>query len=262
MQDFKNEEYLRTEYLIKKRTLVDIGNEFKTSGKHVAYYISKYGLQKGTTSNLSLNENLLNWNNPIFNYLAGLLITDGYFDIKNHRFSLRVNNEGSFEVLSELADYFEMDSKVRIYTRSDNYKSGNDLTFRCNKLFEVFKQAGIEGLKNFRSFDYKFFQQLPRKCQSMFFRGVLDGDGNIKQNGNYRIAMLSADFIKNHLNFINEYFEVNYNVKLFSNSKYKHKYSGFELKKADSYRWLKFIYYKFPTLRFKDKYSRFQSISW
>ena len=262
MLDFKNKEYLQSEYLEKRRTLDDIAREFNTSGKHVAYYVSKYRLQKGSHSNLRVNkDNLFKWSNPVFNYMAGLILTDGYLDVKNNRLCLRVCNEGSFKVLNELRDYFKIDSPVHIIKRAQ-YKDCNDLTFKSVKLYKVLAKAGIEGLKNIRSFDCEFIQSLSVNCQAMFFRGILDGDGSIRKSGTYRIAMLSEEIIENHLKFINDLLHTNYQVKYQRNSSYKHKYPSIELHKEDSLKWFNLVYSNFPKFRFSDKYFRYQSISW
>lgn len=249
-------EYLKNEYLVRRRSLSDLAREFEISPKLMYYYIKKFGLNvKGSTTNSIVNESKFSWSSPVFCYYAGLVITDGHLDYSNNRVSLRVSNAGSFKVLSRIRWYFQSSCPVRKYR-----KVNNNLTIHSVRLFEVLSEAGISGYKNDRAFDVGFISSLPSVNIRMFFRGILDGDGNIHRN-TFRIAMKSEGMINSIVDCLNDVLPVDCEISYGSNQRHKNFYPKLEMKKEDSFKFLNWVYScGYSSYRFLDKFEAFLDI--
>lgn len=256
-------EYLEEEYLNKNRSLSQLASEHSISPKLMYYYVKKFGLtHKKGRRKYSVDVSKFKMTNPVFCYYVGLVITDGYVDLKNHRVSVRVKNEGSKEVLEALKDYFSFTGEVRMY------RGCNDLTITSDELIASLKRMSITG-KN-KTYEQKFpkFMSTNEDCQRMFIRGIIDGDGNIHTQvskytnkicgGQFRIVEGSTDFIKGLISFINKKFGFNYEM---SNAKmHGDMYPKLEMKVEDSLKLYKWVYEGYPIFRFSDKYERYCSI--
>lgn len=243
-------EYLKRRYLEQGKSIQHLADEFGISSKLMYYYLHKYGLAvKGTTSTTKVDDSKFNFLDPLFCYYAGLVITDGYLDEKNNRVSLRVCNDGSYEVLKRLRRHFKASSNVRVYG------SSNDLTIHSRTLLEVLSQAGISGPKNTRLFFVPFIENLPEQNQRMFFRGILDGDGNI-HNSRFRIAMKSKGMIEAIVDFVNHLLGSKYSMSYGTNSS-KMLYPKLEMRKGDSLEFLDWLYIGYKYYRFEDKFQVF-----
>lgn len=256
MCNYKDAKYLKEEYLIKRRSIASIAVDCGISAKLMYYYLKKFNLNtKGTTSNVTIDEDMFDWSDHYFSYMAGLIVTDGYLDYTNNRISIRVSNDGSNEVLTTIGKHFMFTGEVNVYKEKNN-----DLTFRSRRVFEVLKQADIFGCKDNRYFNPSYIAKLPLKSQIFFMRGILDGDGNI-HNNIFRIGMKSEIFIISLISYLNIKFGFNYKLKFGSNSTKKHYYPLLEMRKADSKIFLDFIYsYPRSKLKFLDKYNKYMSI--
>lgn len=248
-----NVEYLKHEYLDRRRSISDLAKEFGISDKLMYYYLKKYELTvKGSTTNSVVNESKFDWKKPVFCYYAGLVITDGFLDFKNNRVSVRVNNRGSKRVLRSLRWYFQSSTPVRVYSNN------NDLTIHSKRLFEVLAKAGIKDKKDVRTFDKDFILSLPEINKCLFFRGMLDGDGNIHR-GKFRIAMKSGKMIDALICSVNELFGFDCEMSYGSNSIKKHYYPKLEMNKNHSNIFLCWVYSDcFNNYRFDDKFEKFR----
>ena len=222
----------------------------------VDYWVRKYGLNfKRSNPDKVFNLKNIDRHDPIFCYYAGLIATDGYLDYKNKRISLRVNNEGSYEVLNNLKAYFDYIRPVCVYAGKNN-----DLSIPNSCIFKELEIMGIFGDKNNRSFSMNWYSLSNEECRKMFLRGVLDGDGNIKRKcGEFRIAMKSKSFIENLLAIFNTCLSNKYLLKYGTNSS-GNKYPLIELHVADSVAFYEFVYSGYERFRFTDKYNKFLNI--
>lgn len=252
-----DKDYLRIEYLDKGRSLSSIAKDLGISAKLLYYYIKKFNLTGfKSKSTLTVDSSKFNFKDPVFCYYAGLVATDGYIDYKNNRVSVRVNNEGSYEVLTAIKKHFYFTGEVR------TYHGNNDLTICSRDLISVLQSFNIEGSKNSRSFNVCQLLLLTEDCQRMFIRGVLDGDGNIHLHkskytgkyvgGSFRISMKSLEFIENIIYFINTKFQFNYGVTI-----QNHKYPKLEMHVSDSKTLYSWIYTNNLELKFLDKYNKY-----
>ena len=254
-----DKEFLYEAYIVQDRSEREIAKELNVTVATIDYYVRKYNLNiKRSNPDLVFNLKHIDKTDPIFCYFAGLLATDGYFDYKNKRISIRVNNIGSKEVFESLRNYFEYIRPVRCYDREDVKRPLYDLTIPNSCIFEELKKMGIYGKKDSRSFSTEWFMGASKECQQMFLRGILDGDGCINDKS-FRIAMKSVDFVANIAEVVNTMLNVNYSVKVQTNQT-KTEYPLFYMRKEDSRKLLDFIYEGFDSFRFLDKYNKYMSI--
>ena len=260
---WRTKEYLQTEYIENNRSESNIAKEWGIDPKLLHYYIKKNNLVGiKNRRKYTVNEDKFSMNDPVFCYYAGLIVTDGYIDTKNHRVSLRVKNEGSKEVFDSLIEYFEYSGSQSIY------RGCNDLTITSNVLVDKMKLFGVKSAR--KTYDLKFPKLMSgnEDCQRMFCRGLLDGDGNIHYKistytnkpvgGQFRIVTASREFIEGLIRFINKKFEFNYSVSI---AKIRGvEYPKLEMKVEDSMKFYDWVYERYEDFRFTDKYTKYQEL--
>ena len=261
---YRNSDYLKEEYITKGKSLSVLAKEHNISPKLMFYYTKKFGLvgQKSRIKN-TVNINKFDIKDPIFYYYAGLIATDGFIDDKNGRVILQVSNEGSYEVLCRLKDYFEYSGEV------NNYSGKFNLCITSRKLIEILGQLNISGAKGTSTIRYpKHFYS--KECEIMFLRGVLDGDGNIHTHtskhtgkivgGAFRISSSCTDLIEGVISSVNNLLGTSYEKKYSSNSS-KVKYPQLEMRVQDSKDLYKILYQGYDEYKFLDKYNKYKQIS-
>lgn len=159
------------------------------------------------------NEGKFSYKDSIFCYYAGYVATDGHIDSSTTpRVSLRSNDKCSEILFKRLANYFEFTGDVRLYNKS------YDLTMTSQRLVEeLFDHSNITPVKTKTLKFPNYFQN--DISASMFFRGVLDGDGNIRKDGGVRLYCGSDSFIDGCIAFLNFRFSWRIN-KTFVRKKY------------------------------------------
>lgn len=264
MEEYKLKTYLEEEFINKRRSSINIAKDFGVPYKNVEYYIKKHKLNliKGKVKYVC-NIVRFSLEDPIFNYYAGLVATDGYIDLKNNRVNLRVGNDGSEEVLSNIKTYFEFSGPVHSYVKKSSGKVFYELSITSTFLIKQLSKMNIDGL------DKTFNLGFPRKfhsdeCAKMFLRGCLDGDGNIKirrsklgriNGGEFRLTTASYDFIQGLITFINKKFKRGYIVTHTRTRGIK--YPQIQLRKIDSLNFYNWVYDGFDNFRFHDKYNKY-----
>lgn len=244
---------LYKEYIVSGKSERALAEELNVSIGKVDYWIGKYGLNYKTSNpDKVLNLSNISKNDPIFCYFAGLMATDGYIDYKNHRASVRVGNEGSYEVFSKLLNYFKYRKPVRVYKR--NSKDLNDITIPSNLIIKELDSMGIRGKKDTRSYSLDWYLSASDDCKMMFLRGVSDGDGNFHK-GVFRLAMKSQGFVENLIKSFNLLTNDVYVLRYTSNSSGT-KYPNITLHKKDTKEVFSKIYKGYDDYRFTDKYTK------
>lgn len=136
-------EYLLENYIKLDKSQRQIAQELGTTESTIDYWTRKYKLTyKKSNRDKVFSLSHIDKTDCIFCYFAGLMATDGYFDYKNNRVSLRVNNLGSYDVLNNVRNYFGYIRPIRVYNGKDN-----DLTIPNECIFEELKSMGISGKK-------------------------------------------------------------------------------------------------------------------
>jgi hypothetical protein len=260
MRKYRDKNYLRREYIEKRRKAPDLAEENNVCLGTIETWLAKHNLTniKSRVKHL-INEDKLDLTNPVFHYYAGLIATDGYVDLENNRVSLRLNNTGAKKLLNDLVDYFEFEGEVKLYGES------YDLTVTSKSLIKKLKLLSIKG--NNKTYDLSFPSILvsDEDCQRMFMRGILDGDGNIHTRvskftgntvgGQFRLVTASQDFIEGVIRFLNYKFSFKEEI---STAKVKNvEYPKLEMKVANSKEFYRWVYKGYPKYRLPEKYKRF-----
>lgn len=116
---YKDKQYLYEQFIVQRKSVKDIAKECNISASSIEKYLSKFNLKRGNIK-YTLDETTIDISNPVFCYFAGLMITDGYFDKKVDRVSIRVRNTGSYNVLNAIKDNFNFTGNVKVYNEVDN----------------------------------------------------------------------------------------------------------------------------------------------
>jgi hypothetical protein len=192
----------------------------------------------------------------------GLIASDGYINNNNNIVALRLSGTDSFKLLQTLIYYFEFNGKL--------FKYRNSYEFRINskKLITILNSIGIPS-KN-KTFLLQFPINFPDiECTKMYFRGIHDGDGNIKRKrskksdkwlgGEWRLLTASHSFIYGVCNKFNSIFNTDYKLRINSRKGDK-EYPEMLTNQKDGRQFIKWVYEGFPEYRLENKYLMAMSI--
>lgn len=242
---YKDKKYLKRRFIEERKPVKFIAQECNVSVSTIENYLKKYNLKRGNIKH-TINNDAVDFTSPVFNYLIGLIATDGYMDKKVPRVSLRCKNLGCDKVFNNLKDYFGFTGEIKLY------RECYDLSITSRYLIKALKVAGVSPLgKVHNKFPDSFYDE---DCARMYFRGLLDGDGNIKPTKIFRITITNKDFLLSMSDYLNKTIGTNTVVKP------DRKYWKIEMVKRDSKLFLDWVYKGYEQFRFLDKYYRY--IGW
>lgn len=216
---YKDKNYLKKQFIENRKTVKSIAEECNVSVSTIETYLKRYNLKRGNIKH-TIDCDSVDLTSPIFNYYVGLIATDGYLDKKVPRVSIRCKNLGCDKVFTSLKNYFSFTGDVR------EYKGSYDLTITSRWLIKALCSMGvsIKG-KVHNTFPRDFYDE---DCARMYIRGILDGDGNIKLTGEFRITLTNRCFLESMSNYLNNTLGVNTIVKP------DRKYWKIEMRRLDS----------------------------
>lgn len=198
-----NPEYVKDEYITKNKTYAQLREQWGISNGAVYKVIKYLGLNliKIESKVTYCNEQKMSLDDPIFCYYLGLIATDGYIDIKNHRVVLQMSCQAK-EVLEYLAKYFNVQNGIRVYHKENSGYNKRftvyDLTIQQKKLLNILGSLGIAGNKEVvnRILSKKVLESLQDSNLAMYFRGIWDGDGTILYANAGSILEVRLDMIE------------------------------------------------------------------
>lgn len=252
MNDFY---YVYDNYITQGKSTYKLAEEWELP-KSTVYSITKahglVGIKQADKLN-TCDETKFNSKDEVFCYLAGLTAADGYIDEKNHRVVLRLKYDEWYDLLNKLRDYFSVSNTVKEYKGTGSYAGEYrmaDLTISSKVLIEELKKLNIQGRKKDLLRRFPDMQSLSDECQEMFMRGLLDGDGSIRENnGGFSILEESDLMMEAILGYINTKFRFNYTfLKEENNRGFKHLY----IWKKDAQNFYEWLYRH--NLQFKLQY--------
>lgn len=241
-------EWLYEQYITMRKPARKIADELGVKYGRVDRWISSHGFYGLKTFKNICNEAKFCYTDPVFNYYAGLIATDGYVDRNSPRVSLRLSGEKDKEVLEELAKYFEFTGEIR------KYRDSFDLTVSSPKLvLELSDRYGITNAKTFNvPFPSEFYNDT---CARMYCRGVIDGDGYISKSGCFKLYCGSEIFVEGFISFLNKRFR--WSIR---KTYVQKKYPGFSLYGKRSMEFFDWIYSGIEGFRLYRKYERYNSL--
>jgi DNA-binding transcriptional regulator WhiA len=196
-----NNQILKKLYIDKKMQVNEIAALYGKTNGSIRYLLSKFKISGTKGYNKSkINPLKVDANNPILWYYTGLFAADGYIKPHKSYISLRltIKNNGSYEVLSKVAAYFEFENIIRQY--KNNF---NELEIVSDELLQHLINSGIPAVN--KTFEIKCAENIPNvECFKMYLRGIFDGDGSIcykvlEHNrlwgGGFKLVSASEDFI-------------------------------------------------------------------
>ncbi len=202
---YKDKKYLKRRFIDERKPVKFIAQECNVSVSTIENYLKKYNLKRGNIKYI-INNDKVDFTSPVFNYFLGLIATDGYMDKRVPRVSLRCKNLGCDKVFNNLKDYFEFTGKIKLY------RECYDLSITSRYLIKALKVAGISPLgKVHNKFPDDFYDE---DCARMYFRGLLDGDGNIKLTKTFRITITNKDFLLSMSDYLNKTIGTNTGLNL------------------------------------------------
>ena len=239
---YKDKKYLKRRFIEERKPVKFIAQECNVSVSTIEQYLKRYNLKRGNIKYI-INNDKVDFTSPVFNYFLGLIATDGYMDKRVPRVSLRCKNLGCDKVFNNLKDYFEFTGEIKLY------RECYDLSITSKYLMKALRVSGISPLgKVHNKFPDSFYDE---DCARMYFRGLLDGDGNIKLTKIFRITITNKDFLLSMSDYLNKTIGTNTVVKP------NRKYWKIEMVKRDSKLFLDWVYKGYEQFRFLDKYYRY-----
>lgn len=251
-----NYNFVYAEYIQNGKSTYTLAEEWQLP-KSSVYSILKFhnliGIKITDRIN-SCEESKFNIKNPIFCYLAGLISADGYIDNANHRVVIRMNYNDWYLMLNKIRDYFSISNTVKEYSGKGGYANGYrmaDLTISSVKLIDELAKLRIVGRKKDLGVRFPNMDMLSDECQEMFMRGLIDGDGCIREdNGGLSILEESDLMMEAIRTFINNKFSLDY--EFYSTTKYKSIY----IWKKDTISIYKWLYRHNLEFKLEYKYAR------
>lgn len=131
-------------------------------------------------------------------YWIGFLLTDGSF--YNNRFELGLK-EDDVDVLRAFSDYIKFKGNIKY---RDSVKS-NRIQFNNKPSIEKFmKEYGFNYNKTYNPCSFEFFKNYSKEQITSLLIGIIDGDGNIQENGNIYTNVITITAYKLWENFYKE----------------------------------------------------------
>lgn len=173
---------LKEEWIINRLSQKEIADKYGVGLWFIENKIRDYGLTGARTKiKYPVNQKHVSLDSPIFWYLVGITISDGYIDEKNKRIVISLTNEK--ELLEELSSYYSTNVQIPIYgyrTRELS-KVRYSLTLSDITLLELFHSIGIYGVN--KTSNVRMPDPNSIELFNLLLRGFLDGDGSIKTRG-------------------------------------------------------------------------------
>lgn len=243
---------LKSLYIDQNKSAKELAVIFGKTKKAIQHWIFNEKLRKQVP--VFWDESLIDYKCPIFNYLMGLAATDGCIDSNSFRLSIRLKAYDR-QVLDSLSKHFRLSTGVRLYRNN----AVADLTLPSKLLVKVAESFNVTKQKTFTL-------EVPRsfysdECLRLYMRGVIEGDGSLKINGqgiSVRLYCGSEKFVEGLIDLIQNKF--NFSVKKkFQKTKDK-LYPGFEFGGLNAIVFLEWIYKDYPSFRIERKFERFNTV--
>lgn len=211
MKSIITKEVLIQKWVKERKSQREIADEFKVHLRTIERYIKALGLTKfREKEKYPINKESIDLQNPVYWYFIGLVLADGYIDIKNNRVILQLKDE---DILVEISKYFSPKeyiipiSKVNVRTDKCYYSLGlvsKELVESCLNILD------IRGKSKTNEVIFPSVDDIEKYL--MLLRGVIDGDGCIKisKSGNiyFEIYAHSDKMVETFVKEYKKYFNI------------------------------------------------------
>lgn len=209
MINYKNiftKELLIQKWVKERKSQKEIAIEYGVHVGTIETYIKKLGLTGyRERQKYPVNKNKIDRLNPIYWYFVGLTISDGHLDFKNNRIIISLVNDE--DILLKLSEYFSTDD----YTIPVHRKvsSNNSVIFSLYLTGQLLLLDVAELLNITADSDKTKDVCVPtapnKNCGLMLLRGIIDGDGSIKNSAVFPYMELYSHSINMVKSLIVEY---------------------------------------------------------
>lgn len=205
--DYINKEWLIQNWVNSSKSMRQLAEEEKVSESLIDRRRAKYNLTKHFCYPLN-REKLFNLEDINVWYLAGLIATDGYVPKNRNAVEITLVGDSERKLLLDIYNYFELTSPI-LYN-----KNTTRIRFSTEKLNEfLYTNFNIpSGAKTFSVGAPSSFKN--ENYAKAYFRGCLDGDGCISNQGkSFSILIASLDLIKGLQHILNLYVGPEYHIR-------------------------------------------------
>lgn len=250
---YLNREWLLEEYLVKKKSQQQIATEQNVHVSTIELNCKKFGI-KGRKRKYQLNEGIINDSNPFMWYFLGLFCTDGWWtkNAKTTNIHVHLSSGNPLPLIEEIKAQFGYEGPLYITKR------GVRLTITSQILGDWLLGKGVLVKEKTYKISIAKVKFPSKKAVNLFFRGVVDGDGNIKFTckdsptlNAVRVLSASKVFIEELCTLLSTYYSIKTKCLVTSKG-----YFYFSISKAEkALEFLSEIYSKdYPKLRLYSKY--------
>lgn len=198
-------EVLEKELFVNHKTVKLIAEEYGYTEKTVYGLMSRFNIKRPFKYYININK-LYNPMDPVTNYLAGLIATDGYLHPKHDRIDIHLIGLSEKHLLESIINYYESNIPVGSYKYKFNPEGRYGIGLTAKGIREFFtdnfnipireKTSCVSTPSNFYSED----------CARAYIRGCFDGDGYISPNiPRLCILTQSENFISGLRDIIGKY---------------------------------------------------------
>lgn len=213
-------EILINEWINNRLSQKEIADKY-----NVSLGVIEYKIKANNLNNLrdklkyEVNEQHISLESPVFWYLLGLVISDGYIDNKNNRISITLTDD--YDILETLSKFYSKNKAIPIYkyATSNKNKFSYRLSITSSSLISLFKSLNIDG--NNKTENVYLPDPNSKYLFNFLLRGFIDGDGSIRYFGNckrieFRAYIHSNDLVESLKTLYKKYYLKDvtvYNVK-------------------------------------------------
>lgn len=261
-------EWLKNEYIVKNRTMQDIQRELRCTSSTLYARLSKFGLTrlKDETKILKkIDESVIDFQIPEFCYIAGLMQVDGHIVRGTKNVVLQMSEIQAGKLVENIHKFLKAQKPLTYFEAEqhfgDKYTTKSKfvkLDITQHKLVEALNSFGMYHLKSEETRFPSDICNWSEDCQSMFIRGMMDGDGT-SEYGN-RIAQFfrqqSYGTVCGLWKFLNDKFGMQTSVKPFETTNGVQMWYIY-LNKDKTYDLFKWMYTGYQDFRLDYKYHKF-----
>jgi DNA-binding transcriptional regulator WhiA len=244
-------EQLQKELFINKKSVSQIASEYGYTTKSLYGLMSRWGIKKPFKYSIN-TEKLFNPKDPVTNYLAGLIATDGYLHPKHQRIDIHLVGLSEKQLLENLMNYYESDIPVKQYKYEYNEKGKFGVGITAEGIREFFIDnfgLTLENKTETVGIPKAFNDE---NCARMYIRGCFDGDGSFNPNiPRLTISMKSERFITGVRDIIDEYLGIRVSIDT-SNG-----YPSLYYQHSNPNQIQSWFYQGYETIRLERKYQKF-----
>lgn len=204
-------------YTVLKYGRKKSGKEFNLSDEAVKKLLINRGIklrnfQESRHKKYEMDDTYFSKQSHDMAYIIGFLGADGNISSKDNRIDLELASV-DYEILVKIKEVLKLERDIKVYQCSSGYTK-NKLYFYSAQIKQDLLKYGLVPNKTY-SKDYHFPYLLDKEYIPDYIRGLFDGDGSIKKNGNnicFQIDSSSKPILLEIQKFLKENYNISTNI--------------------------------------------------